>query len=103
LIFGLFPARQFGVWRTSNFQEELYRGDFMAESRSVSELGFKSTYLRFIEQEGIPVHKGFFVKHIRKVELAPWSRVGGLGAYLNLEGSEGVRNAYICEIPPGNR
>ena len=48
----------------------------MAESRSVSELGFKSTYLQFIEQEGIPVHKGFFVKDIRKVELAPWSRVG---------------------------
>ena len=73
----------------------------MAESRSVSELGFKSTYLQFIEQEGIPVHKGFFVKDIRKVELAPWSRVGGLGAYLNLEGSEGVNDAYICEIPSG--
>ena len=76
----------------------------MAESRSVSELGFKSTYLQFIEQEGIPVHKGFFVKDIRKVELAPWSRVGGLGAYLNLEGSEGVNDAYICETNlPGNR
>jgi quercetin dioxygenase-like cupin family protein len=73
----------------------------MAGSRSVSELGFKSTYLQFIEQEGIPVHKGFFVKDIRRVELAPWNRVGGLGAYLNLEGSEGVNDAYVCEIPPG--
>jgi len=44
-------------------------------------LGVKSTYLHFIEQEGIPVHNGFFVKDIGKVELAPWSRMGGRGAY----------------------
>jgi oxalate decarboxylase/phosphoglucose isomerase-like protein (cupin superfamily) len=73
----------------------------MAASRSVSELGFKSTYQQFIEQENIPVIKGFFVKDIRKVELAPWKRMGGPGAYLNLEGAEGVNDAYICEIPPG--
>jgi oxalate decarboxylase/phosphoglucose isomerase-like protein (cupin superfamily) len=73
----------------------------MAASRSISELGFKSTYQQFIEREGIPVIKGFLVKDIRKVELAPWERMGGLGAYLNLEGSEGVNDAYICEIPAG--
>ena len=68
---------------------------------TVNDLGFKSTYHHFLEQEGIPVIRGFYVKDTRKVELAPWKRTGGLGAYLNLEGTGGVNNAYICEIPPG--
>ena len=33
--------------------------------------------------------------------LSPWPRVGGRGVYLNLDGSEGVNNCYICEIAPG--
>ncbi|MGH7773805.1 MAG: ethanolamine ammonia lyase-activating protein [Candidatus Binatia bacterium] len=68
---------------------------------TVNELGFKSAYHHFLEQEGIPAIRGFYLKDIRKVELAPWKRAGGLGAYLDLEGTGGVNNAYICEIPPG--
>ena len=66
-----------------------------------NEFGFRSTYEEFQEREKIPVFKGFFVEDVRKVELAPWERMGGLGAYLNLEGSEGVNDSYICEIPSG--
>lgn len=66
-----------------------------------NEFGFRSAYEEFQEREKIPVITGFFVEDVRKVELAPWERMGGLGAYLNLEGSEGVNDSYICEIPPG--
>jgi len=58
-------------------------------------------YEEFLDKEKIPVVGGFFVEDIRKVELAPWERMGGLGAYLNLEGSEGVNDSYLCEIPAG--
>lgn len=67
----------------------------------VNEFGFRSAYEQFLEQEGIPVLKGFFVEDIWKIELAPWKRMGGVGTYLNLEGGEGINDAYICEIPPG--
>lgn len=73
----------------------------VARQIAVSELGYKSAYQQFLEQEQIPVVGGFFVEDIRRVELAPWVRMGGLGAYLNLEGSEGVNDSYICEIPAG--
>ena len=68
---------------------------------AVSELGFKSAYQQFLEQEKMPVVGGFFIEDVRNVELAPWERMGGMGAYLNLEGSEGVNDSYLCEIPAG--
>lgn len=66
-----------------------------------NELGRKSTYQHFLEREGLPSIQGFYIDDIRKVALAPWESMGGYGAYLNLEGSEGMSNAYVCEIPPG--
>ncbi|MGH7767708.1 MAG: cupin domain-containing protein, partial [Candidatus Binatia bacterium] len=73
----------------------------MAERNTTNELGFKTTYQQFLEKEGLPVIRAFHVEDIRQVELSPWERRGGLGAYLNLEGTEGVNDCYIGEIPPG--
>ena len=73
----------------------------IAASKVVNELGYKSTYQQFLEQERVPLIQGFYVENVDKIELAPWGRMGGLGVYLNLEGTEGVNDSYICEIPPG--
>ncbi len=35
------------------------------------------------------------------VPLGKWDRKGGKGAFVNLIGSEGATDAYICEIAPG--
>lgn len=51
--------------------------------------------------EGIPVVKTFFVQDLRKVELKPWDRTGGNGAFINMEGAEGTTGAYVLEIPAG--
>lgn len=69
--------------------------------RSGNELGAKTTYQLFLEREGVPAIRGFHVEDICAVELYPWDRVGAWGVYLNLEGSEGVNDCYICEIAPG--
>ena len=58
-------------------------------------------YQSFIESEGIPIVTGFFVEDLNTLELAPWARVGGNGAYVNLDGNGGTNDAYVCEIPPG--
>jgi oxalate decarboxylase/phosphoglucose isomerase-like protein (cupin superfamily) len=68
--------------------------------RPGNELGAKTTYQIFLEKEGVPAVRGFHIEDINGVELHSWARMGGRGVYLNLEGSEGVNDCYICEIPP---
>ena len=68
---------------------------------AAKELGARTTYQLFLEREGIPVIRAFHIEDIRQVDLHPWPRMGGRGVYLNLEGTEGVNDCYISEIPPG--
>jgi quercetin dioxygenase-like cupin family protein len=60
-----------------------------------------NTYEAFQRDEGIPVVRGFGVEDLRTIEVRPWARKGGLGTYINLDGTGGTNDAYICEIPPG--
>ncbi|MGH7772028.1 MAG: cupin domain-containing protein, partial [Candidatus Binatia bacterium] len=39
----------------------------------------------------------------KTVEVAPWDLKGGLGAFIVLDGTGGVNDAYVCEIPPGGK
>jgi quercetin dioxygenase-like cupin family protein len=60
-----------------------------------------NTYQRWLGKEGLPVIGGYSVPDVMAVELKPWPRKGGSGAYINLIGAEGMIDAYLCEIPPG--
>lgn len=66
-----------------------------------SPFGTKTTYEKWLEEEGIDVITGYFVKDVRKLPLKPWTRKGGLGAFINLEGGGQTNDGYFCEIPPG--
>lgn len=57
-------------------------------------------YKAFQRAEGIPTYGGFFVEDLKKLELGDWPRKGGRGAFINLEGTGGTNDAYLCEIPP---
>ena len=61
----------------------------------------KTAYEKWQEAEKIPILKAFHIEDVLKVELQPWERVGGNGAFLNMAGSENTNGAYLCEIPPG--
>ncbi len=59
----------------------------------------QSFYDYWLEKEGIPVHRGFYVEDVNRLELEPWPRMGGRGAYLALANQQ-VTNGYVVEIPP---
>ncbi len=61
----------------------------------------KSPYRQRIDQEGLPVYTGYYIEDLRALEVKPWPRMGALGAYVLLEGTEERDDAYVLEIPPG--
>jgi quercetin dioxygenase-like cupin family protein len=61
------------------------------------------TYKEYQRRESIPIHTGFGVEDIKTVELGPWARRDGLGAFIDLDGNGGINDAYVCEIPPGSK
>jgi mannose-6-phosphate isomerase-like protein (cupin superfamily) len=61
------------------------------------------TYRDWQRAQKIPVHGGFFIEDIRRLEIAPWDLKGGLAAFVNLEGTGETDDAYVCEIPPGKQ
>ena len=61
------------------------------------------TYQHWQAAQKIPVVKGFFVEDVNTVELAPWDLKGGPASFVVLDGTGGINDAYICEIPPGGK
>ena len=55
----------------------------------------------WLQSEGLPLYKDYYVADLRALELQPWKRVGGKGAHIDLIGGEGVNASYVCELAPG--
>jgi oxalate decarboxylase/phosphoglucose isomerase-like protein (cupin superfamily) len=63
---------------------------------------FQATaYYHWMKEEGIPVIEDYGIEDVRRVELSPWRRTGGMGAFICLYGMEGTTGMYVAEIPPG--
>ncbi len=79
----------------------------MAGSEGYKEVpyGMKTSFDNFLDWEGIPVIRNFVVSDVKKIQLAPWKRRGGLGCYIILGHPNDPPNAaaYVCEIPPGGK
>jgi len=61
------------------------------------------TYTTWQQAQKIPINRGFFIEDLTKVEVAPWEHKGGLGAFVNLDGTGSTNDGYVCEIPPGKQ
>jgi gentisate 1,2-dioxygenase len=75
-------------------QQEQY--DMIAEAE-----GYVSPYERWKAAEGLPTIRGMWVPNVYDVELTPWESRGGAGVFINLDGTGGFNDTYVCEIPPG--
>ncbi len=58
-------------------------------------------YRRWMASVGIPIHKGYFIDDLTKLELGWWEERGCSAAFLELAGSEGISETRLTEIPPG--
>ena len=62
---------------------------------------WETAYDRWLKSQDVPVHTGHYVQDLRTLERGWWSLRGCPGAVLNLTGHQGVTEAHVLEIPPG--
>lgn len=60
-----------------------------------------TTYMQWMRREELPVISGYGVTDLRAAQLGEWRRLAGAGAFIQLEGMEGLTGMYVAEIPPG--
>ena len=79
----------------------------MAQTEARSEyvrdaMEWKSPYERWKDSQGLPTHRGLAVHGLYDddFELYPWEARGGSGVFINLDGTGGFNDTYVCEIPP---
>src|SRR5947207_12759627 len=61
----------------------------------------KAAYLRWMEQEGIPIFDGLAVEDVTELPRKPWARMGGSMTYIQLKGRVGVTGMYVVVFPVG--
>src|SRR5581483_12446539 len=67
--------------------------------RTAALTAFRSPYERWKESQGLSTIRGLAIPNLLEVDLTPWESRGGNGVFINLEGSSGFNDAYLCEIP----
>jgi mannose-6-phosphate isomerase-like protein (cupin superfamily) len=76
----------------------------MKRAVSMSKTPDLTSYEEWMHGEGIPIHTALGgVEDTRLVERAPWPRLGGKGAFIELTGlkESGFTGTYVVEIPAG--
>ena len=63
-------------------------------------VGPTSPYEAWKAAQGVPTYRGMSID-LNNIELTSWPARGGSGLFINLDGTEGFNDTYVCEIPPG--
>jgi mannose-6-phosphate isomerase-like protein (cupin superfamily) len=72
-----------------------------AAPESLDELLTIFPYKDWQAREGLPLVTGYYVEDLDTVELGDWPSREARGAFVNLEGTGGVNDLQILEVPPG--
>lgn len=70
-------------------------------SAPLEELQTIFPYRAWQRGEGIDRVEGYYVEDLATLEVKPWARKGALGAFINLEGTGGVNDLQLVEVPAG--
>jgi mannose-6-phosphate isomerase-like protein (cupin superfamily)/oxalate decarboxylase/phosphoglucose isomerase-like protein (cupin superfamily) len=74
-----------------------------ANTAPLEDLVITDAYVDWQRSEGAPIITGFYLEDLSKVELGPWERKGGRGAFVNLDGTGGVNDTQVIELAPGGQ
>lgn len=60
----------------------------------------KYTHDRWMDSLGLPVHVGYYIEDMRELPLGRWEERGCDAAFIQLEGSQGITETRVSELPP---
>jgi hypothetical protein len=60
-----------------------------------------TAYRKWMNAQGIPIHRGYFVDDLRTLEVGWWEERGCYAAFLELAGQESIQESRVTEIPAG--
>lgn len=58
-------------------------------------------YDRWMENQNVPIHRGYFIEDLRTIEVGPWHDRECNAAFIQVSGMEGVAEARVTELLPG--
>ncbi len=62
----------------------------------------QTRYRQFLTEENIPIYENIIgVHNVRELDLGAWDRLGGNGAYIYLDGTDGIKGMFVLEVPGG--
>jgi mannose-6-phosphate isomerase-like protein (cupin superfamily) len=71
------------------------------QTQEAARQGKDSTYERWIQSQGIPIHRAFFIEDLRTVEVGWWEFRQCNAAFVVLAGQEDIQESRVTAIPPG--
>ncbi len=60
-----------------------------------------TTYQKWTESQGIPIHSESSIPNLKEVEVGDWKRLGARGAFIIFSAVADTNSAYILEVYPG--
>lgn len=60
-----------------------------------------SPFDHYMEEEGIPLFRGLGIRDVRELPRTDWKRMGAKGSFIQFDGTDGLHNMYVLEIPGG--
>jgi oxalate decarboxylase/phosphoglucose isomerase-like protein (cupin superfamily) len=61
----------------------------------------RDAYDKWLEDEKLLVYTGYYIEDTRSLELGDWARRECKAAFLRLSGQEGISEAHVIELAPG--
>ncbi|MBM2810631.1 MAG: hypothetical protein HW416_1390 [Chloroflexi bacterium] len=62
----------------------------------------RTTYGKWVRDEGVATYEGWFVEDVWKLETAPWPRLGARACFVTIYPMmEGQRGMYVVDMDPG--
>ena len=72
-------------------------------STGLNEYRIPDAYEDWLEEEGVLVHKTFYVSDMKEIEVGPWERKGGQGAVVRIDNDHLRNDMHVVDIKPGGK